>query len=124
MATPKENKDVPSYIFLADGDVTIGTPSAIEASDRTSDIPFADLAANYDLQTRLKLLSAVLIKPDWNPPIAYPMEGKELVKHAAFYLASFCDNPKERKLRQKYLEENRIVRIIAPQIIKPEATRR
>ena len=100
------------YFFLVTEQYTIGTPRVMAASDRTIDVHFKDLAENYDLQCKLHLASAALLKPEWYPPIAYPMEGQELVKHAATYLAAFSDDPKEREQRRDYLINNGLVRIL------------
>jgi len=110
-ANANQTENAP-YFFLVTEQYAIGTPRGMAASDRTIDVHFKDLAENYDLQCKLKLLSAVLLKPVWNPPLAYPMEGQELVEHAATYLAAFSDNPKERELRRDYLTNNGLVRIL------------
>jgi len=80
------------------------------SSDRTIDMPFQDLAENYDLQTRLKLLSADLIKPD--DMYADPLSGSKLHQAVASYLSAFASDPTEQQQRRDYLTNNGLVRIL------------
>lgn len=100
------------HFFLTTRDYVIGTPGGMTSSPRTVDVTFNDLAKNYDLQSKLRLASAALIKPAWLPPLAYPMQGQELIEHTATYLASFSDNTVERRERRNYLLNNGLVRIL------------
>ena len=106
-------KDATPYFFLVTEQYVLGTPRGIPDSDRTIDILFHDLARNYELQTKLNLASAALIRPVWNPPIAHPMKGRQLIEHVAVYLAAFCDDPQQKEQRKDYLINNGLVRILA-----------
>jgi hypothetical protein len=110
MAQPTTNDT--SYFFLFSDKYIIGTPSGMNASDRTIDMPFQDLAENYDLQVKLKLVSAVLIHPDMRPPVAYPMVGRELHQAVAWYLSSFAGDHVKQQQREDYLLNNGLVRIL------------
>ena len=100
------------YFFLINGDYVIGTPKGIAQSETAIDIPFHDLANNYDLQVKLHLASAAFIRPVWNPPLAYPLRGQKLVEHVAGYLSAFADNHLEQNERRHYLVNNGLVRIL------------
>jgi hypothetical protein len=83
------------------------------ASDKTIDIPFQDLAENYDLQSKLKLASCVFIKPD----VGYarfdkPLTEEELHKSVAGFLSAFARDPADQKQRREYLLNNGLVRIL------------
>jgi len=101
-----------TYYFLNSKGYSLATPNGFASSERTIDIPFHDLANNYDLQEKLNMLSRVLIEPDVLPPLAYPLEGEKLIEGVAIYLAAFCDDPKERKQRREYLINNGLVRVL------------
>jgi hypothetical protein len=98
--------------FLVTERYALGTAEGISNSDRTIDVGFHDLARNYNLQSKLNLLSAVLLRPAWNTPLSLPMEGRELVEHAATYLGSFTDDREEKEQRINYLVKNGLVRIL------------
>lgn len=100
------------YFFLVTDEYALGTPKGIISSDRTRDVPFNEFARNYELQERLRLLSTVFLKPNWNSPLAYPSEGNVLLNDVACYLAAFAEDSKESKLRKKYLTSNGLVRIL------------
>ena len=76
------------------------------------DIPFKELVNNYDLQMKLHLASAVFLKPAWNPPLAYPLAGKELIEAAAIYLSAFSDDKLEKKEKEHYLKNNGLIRVL------------
>ncbi len=106
------DENVP-YFFLVDHErYAIGTSKGIASSEKSIDISLESLANNYELQVKLNLLSAVLLKPAWNPPITYPMEGEELLKHTAFYLSSFTSDQKEQDRRNNYLLNDGHIRIL------------
>jgi hypothetical protein len=100
------------YFFLFNEKYIIGTPIGIGASERTMDIHFHDFARNYELQAKLKLASAALIRPAYRRPIAYPLEGQELVDSAAGYLAAFAQDSQEQSKRRAYLKNDGVVRIL------------
>lgn len=103
------SSDIPYFLLVTD-EFVLGTPRGLEQSSRTIDILFDDLAKNYNLQTRLKLLSAALIRPDagW----ATPLVGEELRQGVAGYLAAFTNDPAEVPSRRAYLLNNGLVRIL------------
>lgn len=109
---PEKTNNNLYYFHIAD-EYTLGTPDSISDSERTVDVLFHDFAQNYDLQTRLKLASTVFIKPVYGPPLAYPMQGQELIESVARYLAVFTEDKKEKKLEIDYLVNNGLVRILA-----------
>ncbi len=111
MSSVNQNDNTP-FFFLVTEQYALGTPRGMAASERTIDMPFHDLTKNYDLQAKLKLASIAFIKPAWNPPFAYPMEGQELITHTAVYLASFTDDSQEKEQRMNYLVNNGLIRIL------------
>lgn len=106
------NQDNTPYFFLVNKDYTIGTSRGMASSDRTIDMHFHDLAENYNLQLKLKLASAVFIKPNVHPPLAYPMYGSELHQAVASFISDFADDCVERQQRKDYLTNNGLVRIL------------
>ena len=107
-ANPTENTP---YFFLVTERYVLGTPKGIATSDRTIDVHFKDLAEDYDLQCKLHLASAALIKPLY-ATLTCPLEGHELVKHTATFLAAFSGDSKEREQKKDYLTNNGLVRIL------------
>ena len=105
-------KDNTPYFFLVTEQYVLGTPRGMATSDKTIDIPFQNLAENYDLQIKLNLGSAVFIKPVVLPPLAYPMQGSELHNAVAVFLSAFADDPTEQQQRKNYLVNNGLVRIL------------
>jgi len=118
-----ENNDGP-YFFLITERYVLGTPKGMTASDRTMDIPFHNLANNYDLQAKLQLGSMVFLRPAWRPPLAYPMRGRELVENTAIFLAAFCEDQTEREQRKTYLVNNGLVRILITDDVLREEVRK
>ncbi len=108
----KPNDSEVPYFFLVTEQYVLGTSEGIAASDRTIDVNFSDLANSYDLQTKLRLASSALIKPEWSPPLAYPLQGAELIEGVAGFLAAFTDDPVESRHKRDYLINNGLVRIL------------
>jgi hypothetical protein len=108
--TPTQDNNVP-YFFLINEGYAVGTPKAMAESDRTFDIPFKDLAVNYDLQYQLGFLSVAFIKPAWKS-LTVPGTEEELLRGTAFYLSFFTTDPQEREKKRKYLVDDGPVRIL------------
>jgi len=102
---------IPDY-FLITEKYKIGTPKSIPASDKTIDILFYNLAKDFDLQTKLRLSTKILVTPPGNQPLKYHLKGKNLIESVAVYLSSFQNNPHEYKQRKEYLSNNGLVRIL------------
>lgn len=105
-------KDTTPDYFLITEKYKMGTPKNIPTSDKTMDIPFYDLAKDYDLQTKLGLLTNMLVTPPGSKPLHYHLNGKNLIESVATYLAFFDNNPREFKQRKEYLSNNGLVRIL------------
>lgn len=99
------------YFLISQGNYVIGTPGVIAASERTIDMNFEELAQNVELQGALNLASYAFARPVWNPPVAYPKTGRDLIEPTAFYLSSFGGSHEEREQKREYLLNNGIVRI-------------
>jgi len=112
------------YFLLVGREGSIGTPRGFASTEHTVDVAFRDLAQNYELQEKLKMLSAVLIRPHMLPPVAYPMEGRELIEGVATYLSAFAEDPEERRNRRDYLLNDGRLRICSDDQEVLEAARK
>lgn len=94
-------------IILIQDHADILTPECCAQSERTQDINFFDLCANYDLQVKLNLATAVFLKP------AYSWQEKtkpeDMPKKVAGYLAQFSTEPNRVS---EFLMTNPVLRIL------------
>ncbi len=112
-------QDTTPYFFLVWEKYTIGTPRGISASERVIDISFNDLIDDYNLQNKLGLLGAALLKP------AFPLineafgvgvgnggvrEKEKRIDMNACYLSSF--NKENYDGSMQYLKDNGLIRIL------------
>jgi len=98
-----------SYILIRD-DVDMGTPDVFAESSRTQDITAEELAQDYNLQKKLRLLTQVCIVPE--APWADPTPPSERRKMLASYLSAFKSDKKEEKAVYDYLMNNGVIRIV------------
>jgi len=108
--SPRNQTDNTPLYFRVTKDYVIGTPGGIDRSDRTLDMPFNELAENYDLQEKLNLSSRVFIKPFVQ--CATPRTGMELCERVASYISSFTEDSIDGKQERDYLVNNGTIRIL------------
>ena len=105
------NQEIPYFLLITEK-YLLGTPRIIDVSDRAIDIPFHDLAHNYDLQRKLKLSSALCVRPELPSPLTRDLSRSEVIEYVAHFIAAFSDDPQEIKQRTDYLINNGLVRIL------------
>lgn len=110
-AQPTTENRTPSFLHISDKYV-LGTPQGIAQSSKTFDMPFYDFAKDADLQEKLGLLSYVLKKPVFPPPLSRPLYGQELHSGVAGFIAAFSEEETVRQQRREYMMNNGLVRIL------------
>ena len=95
--------------LLVTDEYILGTQDCIAVSPRTQDIEFHKFCEDYELATKLNLLSAVLLKPlvSW----AVPCSGEQLYKAVATYLSNFKSKADAAEVYELLLT-NPIIRIL------------
>ena len=97
------------YLLILD-DYILGTPDCINQSDRTQDISAQALAQDYDLQSKMRLASAVFIRPDVS--YAQPAAPNELLNKMAAFLADFKTDKAAQDEVRDYLMGDGMLRIL------------
>lgn len=94
-------------IILIQNHADILTPDSCYKSNRTQDISFFDLCADYELQVKLNLATAVFLKP------TYVWQEKtklvDMPKKVAIFLAQFSTTPEKV---HDFLMKNPTIRIL------------
>ncbi|MDP2749790.1 MAG: hypothetical protein Q8O89_03085 [Nanoarchaeota archaeon] len=86
------------HLFIVTNDYVLGTPRGIASCDKTIDMTFLDFAKNYELQTKLKLVTVI--------------SENQGSKAFAGYLSAFASDSVEQQQRRDYLTNNGLVRLL------------
>jgi hypothetical protein len=111
-ANTNKSENAP-YFFLTDEQYVLGTPKSIANLGDSIDVHFKDFAKNYPLQHKLNLASQAFIRPRYNHPLVTDsVNEQELLQQTAHFYAAFSNDPKEIKLKNDYLLDNGVIRIL------------
>lgn len=97
-------------VILSQPHADILSEGFVAKSNRVQEINFFDLCADYDLQIKLNLASAALLKPvfQWQTPT----KPEDIPREVAFYLADFKSGKDNQKQVYDYLMTNPVLQIL------------